>query len=47
MTQYLADNPRRLWVKMHHGDLFAKTRVVIDGQVAQTMGNIHLLNYGN
>lgn len=47
MTHYLADNPRRLWVKMHHGDFFAKRCAAIDGTMAQMMGNIHLLKVKN
>ena len=45
MTNYLADNPRRLWVKTHNGNLFAKKRGIIDGKYADIMGNIHLLKY--
>ena len=45
MLRYLADNPRRLWVKRHHGELFTKRSIVIDGNTVNVMGNIHLLYY--
>lgn len=46
MTNYLADNPRRLWVKTHNAELFTQTKVMINGKLADMMGNIHLLQYG-
>ncbi len=45
MTRYLADNPRRLWIKKYNSDLFVRRSVTIDGTDAKMMGNIHLLKY--
>ncbi len=45
MTDYLADNPRRLWVRNHNGELFTKMRVTVAGSDAMMMGNAHLLSY--
>lgn len=45
MTNYLADNPRRLWVKNHNGELFNRTRLMVEDNEAMMMGNVPLLRY--
>ena len=43
---YMLDNPRRLWLKQQHPDLFVTCgKVEIDGEVFTTMGNIFLLDH--
>lgn len=44
--KYLMDNPRRLWMKRNHADLFRQQAGVIVGTTAVTMmGNRFLLDY--
>ena len=44
--QYLIDNPRRLWIKRHHPDLFLQqTDIVIGSTPVVVMGNRLLLDY--
>ena len=44
--KYLIDNPRRLWVKRKHADLFLQhTGIVISTTSVTTMGNRFLLEY--
>lgn len=45
MRNYIADNPRRRWVKQHNGSLFRKNSIVVDGKSMDAMGNMHLLSY--
>ena len=45
MKSYIADNPRRLWVKQHNVWLFKKHSIVVDGRSVDVMGNLHLLSY--
>jgi hypothetical protein len=40
---YLDDNPRRLWVKRHHQELFAIQHPTIAGSTVITLGNQRLL----
>lgn len=40
---YLNDNPRRLWVKRHHQELFAIQHPTIAGSTVSTLGNQRLL----
>ncbi|MBP5315231.1 MAG: hypothetical protein J6Y87_05135 [Muribaculaceae bacterium] len=45
-ANYLYDNPRRLWVKRHHPDLFTARRgIVISNTSITIMGNHFLLDY--
>ena len=44
--QYLIDNPRRLWIKRNHPDLFLRqTDIVIGSTPVVAMGNRLLLDY--
>ena len=44
--QYLIDNPRRLWIKRNHPDLFLQqTDIVIGSTPVVAMGNRSLLDY--
>ena len=44
--QYLTDNPRRLWVKRKHADLFLQqSGIVIGSTPVMAMGNRFLLDY--
>lgn len=44
--KYLIDNPRRLWVKRHHPELFVQqTGIVIGSTPVTVMGNSFLLDY--
>ncbi len=44
--KYLNDNPRRLWVKRHHADLFLQRSGIVIGSTSVTvMGNRFLLDY--
>lgn len=45
MKNYIADNPRRLWVKQHNSWFFKKHTIIVDGKSVDVMGNLHLLNY--
>ena len=42
---YIADNPRRLWIKVHNPQLFSvRHRLVINGEEFQCLGNVFLLD---
>lgn len=45
MKNYIADNPRRLWVKHHNSWLFKRHSIIVNGKSVDVMGNLHLLNY--
>lgn len=45
VKRYIADNPRRLWIKFANPDLFMRRhRIVIDGREFEAQGNIFLLD---
>lgn len=45
LRKYIADNPRRLWIKRHNPDLFMRRhRLSIAGQEYEAIGNIFLLD---
>ncbi len=46
MRNYIADNPRRRWVKDHNGWLFTRHKMMVDGREVDVMGNMCLLNFG-
>ena len=44
LKHYIADNPRRAWLKREHSDLFTKTyRIEAGGEVLEAVGNRFLL----
>ena len=46
MIDYVKDNPRRLWLKSHHPDLFKlHRRTEVDGLLFTSMGNHFLLDW--
>ena len=46
MIQYIKDNPKRLWIKKTHPQLFNVLHdFTINGQTVQAMGNIFLLDF--